>query len=775
MVHSLQAKIFVLFVGLLISVQSVAILTIYKATEEQAQLSIDTRLNNATTIFNSLFESSSEKLNAIAEAAAQDGGLRENFYEDNRSFLVALNNHRKRISADIAFAIDDQQVVKAQLIKTIDKNSKTKITKGPHVGTKFKYHEWLLFSSGEILFRARDEIYQVSIVPVKSGSENIGWIGFGFAIDQKLANEFEELTGLTTAFILNKQGLNTTVTRSAGSQINSPEVSEHLIATGITIGQIGTDNSETLSVQLQGSRADLLDSIETRWLQFLALAGLTLLLSLAGAYMISASISKPIKQLVVWAKFIAKGNYEEPVSITDKGEMGQLAKEFSVMQKEVLSREKLISHRAFHDPLTELPNRNRLLEVIQNVELDTQTSFLLYLINISHINQVNSSLGHEVGDQVIIEFANRLKQLESQCQLFHLGADEFILLIPDATNDIINDWSSIVQDKLLSPYVNESMSFNLRARAGVSIYPTHSINPEELIQKASTAMKFSKDQRLDISVYDSSQDIDTLEQLNLMNDLSLAIEDNQLRLYYQPKVTLSSNHTETVEALVRWQHPKLGMIPPDKFISIAEQTGLINPLTEWVLSEAVSQYSKWATRNINLTIAINISAENLKSKDFYHMVCNKIKSADIPVEAILLEITESAVVENPEEAINLLQRFKDKGFKLSIDDYGTGYSSLAQLKDLPVNELKIDMSFVRRLPNDEGDKIIVRSTIELAHNMGLTVVAEGVENKEAMQWLADKQCERIQGYYISRPIPANELESWLEHTPYYQQQAMNNE
>ena len=218
---------------------------------------------------------------------------------------------------------------------------------------------------------------------------------------------------------------------------------------------------------------------------------------------------------------------------------------------------------------------------------------------------------------------------------------------------------------------------------------------------------------------------------------------------------------------MRWQHPKLGMIPPDKFISIAEKTGLINPLTDWVIAEAVRQYAAWRTKGIDLMIAVNISAENLKASDFYDSVCQKIEDANIPMDSIMLEVTESAVVDNPAEAIELLQRFRDRGFKLSIDDYGTGYSSLAQLKDLPVDELKIDMSFVKKLPNDEGDKIIVRSTIELAHNMGLTVVAEGVENGDAMAWLKEKGCERAQGYHISRPVPASELESWLQHTPFY--------
>ncbi len=775
--QSLQAKIFLLFVGVLIIVQSITLVTIYHAAEEQAQDSINTRLANATTIFKSIFQSNSEKLNAIAETAAKDGGLRENFYEDQRSFLVALNNHRKRIDADIVIAIDDKQIVKSQLIKIKNKFQKNKIIKGSEIDKKFRHLDWLLFPTKELLYQVNGEIFQMSIAPVNSGSENIGWIGFGFSIDKNIANNFERLTGLTTDFIVQDNGQSKLIARSTISKekldINYAEdisirSDNNKIITEIIIGQVGSTQDKQLKVILHGSKDDLLDSIEKRWLQFLALAGFTLLLSLTGAYVISATITKPIKKLVSWTKFIANGNYSEPISISAKGEMGQLAKEFSMMQKEIILREQQILHRSSHHALTELPNRSKLIETLDELIKQESEPFLIHLINVSHINDINSSLGHEVGDKIINEFSSRLKLIPNNFRLFHIGADEFVLLTLKKSDELLTEGSELITQAFEQPYVDKSVSLNLRFKSGISIYPDHAKNAEELLQKAGTAMNHAKSTRTALKVYDSCQDIDTLEQLNLMNDLSTGIDKNQLVLYYQPKVTLQSNNTEAVEALVRWQHPGMGMIPPDKFISIAEKTGLINPLTDWVIKEALRQYSAWKQQGISLVIAVNISAENLKANDFYSKVCSMFEDENVPTEAIILEITESAVVDNPKEAINLLQRFRDKGFKLSIDDYGTGYSSLAQLKELPVDELKIDMSFVKRLPNDQDDKVIVHSTIELAHNMGLTVVAEGVESQAAMDWLRSKGCERAQGYHISRPVPASELESWLLHTPFYQ-------
>jgi len=252
----------------------------------------------------------------------------------------------------------------------------------------------------------------------------------------------------------------------------------------------------------------------------------------------------------------------------------------------------------------------------------------------------------------------------------------------------------------------------------------------------------------------------------LMNDLHNAISKNQLQLYYQPKLELATGKVKHVEALIRWQHPEKGMIPPDKFIPIAENTGQIDLVTLWVCEEAARQHSEWLKQDLNISIAINVSAQNLKNKKFFSSINFILDQYQLTSSAIQLEVTESAVVEDPLSAIALLSKFKDFGMHLSIDDYGTGYSSLAQLKQLPVHELKIDMSFIQKLPDDEDDKIIVNSTIELAHNMGLSVVAEGVETKEGLVWLAEHDCEFIQGYYIARPQPADDFVKWLKQSEF---------
>jgi EAL domain-containing protein (putative c-di-GMP-specific phosphodiesterase class I) len=258
----------------------------------------------------------------------------------------------------------------------------------------------------------------------------------------------------------------------------------------------------------------------------------------------------------------------------------------------------------------------------------------------------------------------------------------------------------------------------------------------------------------------------TVECLYLTNSLKTAIEENQLVLFYQPKLSLKTMALSHVEALVRWQHPEKGLIPPDSFISIAEKTGQMDALTRWVTQEAIAQYLRWQAAGLHIKIAINISAENLTDKSYSDFVIGLKKQHKLPDNDITLEVTEDAVVSDPEQAVEILAYLRTHGFKLSIDDYGTGYSSLAQLKQLPVQELKIDRSFVQHLMDSDDDKIIVRSTIELAHNMDLSVVAEGIEDEATLLWLKEQKCELAQGYFISRPIPEAAFNSWVIESGY---------
>ena len=765
---SLQNKIFLFFVLLLLMVQAIAFWTLYSGNKNQEAAEINNRLTTAKTIFTELFNRRLDYLVAFAETAAKDYGLKEVFNDDTRSLLVALNNHRKRIDADLVMAISAEGIITGQLQRTFLDDTRSKIKQGLERGTAFRFTDWLESGQSSHLYIIDEALYQLSLSPVTVGTKTLGWIAFGFQIDQRLAIEFMNITNLNTDFIIKYDGMWRLIASSAKNEKSAQELAlaetviqgiipEQYIATHSLITEF---DEQELGVVMYGLRANFVALLQKQWWRFLMLAALTLLVSLTSAYLIAASISKPIKRLVAQAKVIASGDYNQTVTLNDNNEIGQLADEFNQMQAAVLQREEAITHYGSHDPLTDLPNRNALNKTLKNYTQQQQHFVLLHL-NLSRLKDVNDTLGHDVGDEVIKKLARRLQglcQITNFKKLVHLGADEFVLI---ADHLDIDDTVAQVQAELEPTFDYQGISLQLQVRMGIAVSPDHSNDAKTLVQMADTALHHTRDTGKLVQVYQPDLNVNTVERLNLINDLKQAIPAGELELHFQPKMCLKTKVVTHVEALVRWQHPNLGMVPPDNFIHIAEQTGQIKALTRWVFTTALAQFNTWKILGIHLNIAVNISAENLKEADFYQFICQSLKSANVPPDKVTLEVTESSVVEDPESAIKLLSEFKSHGMKISIDDYGTGYSSLAQLKQLPVHELKIDKSFIQRLEHDVDDQIIVRSTIELAHNMGLHVVAEGIEDEFSLNWLAEHDCELAQGYFISRPKPAGELTSWL--------------
>lgn len=765
---SLQNKIFLFFVLLLLMVQAIAFWTLYNGNQNQEAAEINNRLTTAKTIFTELFNRRLEYLAAFAETAAKDYGLKQVFNDDTRSLLVALNNHRKRIDADLAMTISAEGVITGQLQQYFLDGARGKIKQGSERGTQFRFVNWLESGQSAHLYIIDDAIYQLSLSPVMVGTKILGWIAFGFQIDQRLAKEFMNITNFNTDFIIKYDGMWRLI---ATSTENGQPVEELALAVNVIQGVVPEEyitthslitefDEQELGVVMYGLKANFVALLQKQWWRFLMLTALTLFVSLTGAYLISASISKPIKRLVTQAKVIARGDYQQTVTLKDNNEIGQLADEFNQMQAAVLQREEAIRHYGNHDPLTDLPNRNALNKTIENY-IQQQQHFVLLHLNLSRLKDVNDTLGHDVGDEVIKELARRLQALCQKAnfkQLIHLGADEFVLL---AEHCEVDNTIAQIQAGLESTFDYQGISLQLQVRMGIAIFPEHSSDAKALVQMADTALHHTRDTAKLVQIYQSDLDVNTVERLKLIHDLKQAIPAGELELHFQPKMSLKAKIVTHVEALVRWRHPNLGMISPDDFIHIAEQTGQIKALTRWVFTTALAQFNTWKTLGIHLNIAVNISAENLKEADFHQFICQSLLNANVPSEKVTLEVTESSVVEDPESAIKLLSEFKRHGMKISIDDYGTGYSSLAQLKQLPVHELKIDKSFIQRLEHDVDDQIIVRSTIELAHNMGLHVVAEGIEDEFTLNWLAEHGCELAQGYFISRPKPAGELTSWL--------------
>lgn len=468
----------------------------------------------------------------------------------------------------------------------------------------------------------------------------------------------------------------------------------------------------------------------------------------------------------------------EPIPLQGTREIRQVAEGFNVLNGELKSLYRTLEHMAYTDSLTELPNRAHFQERLNSMT-EAGRPFALVLIDLDRFKEVNDSYGHDVGDQLLKEIGARLKgvlrssdvliRLDSSevsnspyGSLARLGGDEFSALLHG-----IRDESSavIVAEKLIGVmeprFEIKGHSLLMRISLGIALYPEHGADPMMLLQQADMSMYYAKQRGCGYALADHTRHSEALARSELERDLHEAIGNDGLELHYQPKIVLRDMRICCAEALLRWPHPQRGYIPPDQFIPLAEQSGLIHALTRWVLNRALEHCAKWMAAGHWLGVSVNISAANLRDPGLVEEVQAALLKWGVPPMALILELTESAFMDDADRALDVLTRFDAMGVGLSIDDFGTGYSSLSYLKRLPVDEIKIDKSFVMDITSDNNDAIIVRSTIDLAHNMGLKVVAEGAQSEEVLAQLSALKCDMAQGYFISRPIPFEALLPWL--------------
>lgn len=436
-------------------------------------------------------------------------------------------------------------------------------------------------------------------------------------------------------------------------------------------------------------------------------------------------------------------------------------------EEELRLQAQMSEHQALHDALTGLPNRvlyfDRIEQALLNAERDGGR-FAVMELDLDRFKEINDTFGHAAGDVVLKEVSERLPScLRASDTVARLGGDEFGILLPkqadpSETIRLLNKLSSSIKQ----PIGVDGLPLKIEGSIGIAYYPDHGRTVEELMKRADTAMYKAKEANRAFEVYEQAADHQDPMRVTLMDELRKAIDEHELVLYYQPKASLADGNVVSVEALVRWNHPERGFIPPDQFIPHARETGLMKPLTLYVLDEALHQVHAWQEEGLELAVSVNLATRNVIDVGFPDDVAAVLEKWGVDASHLELEITESTMLEDPFRTKIVFDRLHAMGIKLSIDDFGTGQSSLAYLRQLPVDEIKIDRSFVLNMRESEDDAVIVRSTIGLGRDLGLHVIAEGVETEETWQQLADLGCEQAQGYFLSRPVSAQELRSWLE-------------
>lgn len=429
--------------------------------------------------------------------------------------------------------------------------------------------------------------------------------------------------------------------------------------------------------------------------------------------------------------------------------------------------EKQANYTATHDDVTDLPNRSLFYDRVERAILSANNKnelLAILIIEIANFNEVYDTLGRNSSDQI-------LKQVSSRLQGVVLGVDSVARIDGNIFSILLTDLAETMEVELLAQHIQkalepafiiERLTFAVHANIGIVIFPEHGEDVDTLVQKAGVSLYISSKSSEGYAIYKPSYDEHSPRRLTLMSELRHAIDRNELELYYQPKVSIQTGLLYGAEGLIRWHHPSHGFISPDEFIPMAERTRMIKPLTLWVLKEAFKQCAEWRDEGKELIVSVNLSAKDLHDPELPDLIAGVAASTGVRPEWIVLEITEGSVMTDPDATLRILRRLHEMGYQLSIDDFGTGYSSLAYLKEMPLAELKIDRSFVQDLLVSESDDVIVNATINLAHNLGLHVTAEGVESEEIFDRLKGYGCDIAQGYLLSKPIAVKDFNKWMD-------------
>jgi diguanylate cyclase (GGDEF)-like protein len=769
-VQRLQTRITVLFVALLALVQVAAFWFVNAANSGNAHAKVEEELNVGQRVFARLLEQNADKLKLAARVLAADFAFREAIAtHDTRTIASVLTNHGARIGADAMLFVDLEGRVVADTLR-------------PQAGAHpFEYPA--LIDAERAGPNASMEVldgraFQLVGVPVLAPLP-IGWVVMGFAVDDALARDLRQLTELEVTFALDShagwRALASTLEPAQQLALLAVMPTRPAGATRIDARISGVDHqalviplveNKRIVAVLNRSLSGALAAFERLRNTLFVLAALSVVLSIVGSVMVARNITRPLETLAGAAARIEQGDYGAPVEVQRADEIGVLASSLNHMRGGIADRERRILKLAYEDPLTDLANRSRfsneLARAIEAARSDGGRDRIgILMMDLDRFKHVNDTLGHGVGDHVLREVGQRLGRAASGAEcIARLGGDEFAILLRGRDTDCSETARRIIA-ALELPILYEDQPLDVGTSIGIAHHPEHGRDAQTLVRNADIAMYAAKRTKAGFAVYDPNYDTSQQEHLSLLGELRRAVERDELRLYYQPKVSLRSSNISAVEALLRWEHPVRGMVPPGLFIPFAEHTGYIKLLTRWVLREAVRQCGAWLREGLRLQVSVNLSARDLMNRELPAEVSALLAEHAVPPALLCLEITESGFMEDPAHAQKVLDRLSELGVQLSIDDYGTGYSSLSYIMRLPVQELKIDQSFISRMAVDEEISTIVRSTIELGHNLGLKVVAEGVEDLSVWNMLRSLGCDDAQGFFMSRPLSADALARWI--------------
>ncbi|MCF4978871.1 EAL domain-containing protein [Pseudomonas gessardii] len=767
--HAFQARLAGVLALLLLVVVGAVYFTVKVATTHAVENQAQVQLETGSRVFERLLDLRGRRLQYGLDWLTVDAQFRRAVAAgEPAQILAALRHHGSGIRASEVFVLGlDGQVI---------------------VSTLAGVPAQQVFPYAQALRHARRNSLQMLIValagqPFLLVQEEvldplpIARVVMGFSMDEAFAAELRSLSNLEVSFMSVDQGQPGTLfstqplaDRPAIIQaLYDPNPSElaqmsqlhgqRFLSQVLPLANTG-DGGHVMAL-LQSPLDQALQSFAPLDRQFLGIALAALLVSLVGALLMARRVSRPLDALVQAAERIGAGDYRTPVAVRGKDEFGLLARAFNAMQSGIAVRERQLAHNALHDALTGLPNRALAMERLGSAISARRPVVLLYL-GIENYRVINEGFGPQGVEEMLRE-ASRclLSSLAAGDSAARITGSEFLVLLENTKLDSAVARADRLYSLLTEPQRVGGDELRHEVSMGIAAYPEDGQQVEELISRAAIARHDAAVLPGYLQIYQQDRDLAHQRQINLIRDLRRAAIEDELFLCYQPKLDLRHGYVRQAEALLRWQHPTLGLVSPAEFIPLAERSGSMASLTHWVIEEAIRQLAEWSVRGLEVQLSLNISVDDLGDEGLAPRVTELLERHGVLAGQLIFEITESAIMHNPEQALRILEQLRGCGISLSVDDFGTGYSSLAQLQRLPVQELKIDQSFVRNLDSTSGDAVIVRSTIEMSHNLGLKVVAEGVEFEPSLALLKQWNCDTAQGYLISRPLNARAFEMWM--------------
>ena len=761
MFSKLSTRLTVLYAAMFGAVLLIISAAVFLAISSAAQRQVRMELAATGTVFDRIWSMRSERLAEAAALLSRDFGFREAAAtRDAATIGAAVVNLRRRMGIDLAFMVDaDGRVIGASL---------------PEADRQRLVRSFAASDDPSGVFLVGGQPFQMVSAPVLS-PELIGWVVFAVRLDDREMRSLEQLSAIPlTARVLHRSSRDGWSDAAGASELTRPTVrgfiDQSLKARGgpavlrLTSGQVVALVKPLHTLEPGGGAVLLLRypvaQAVAPFRPLLIVVGLLGLTGLAvvswGSWILARGVTRPISELDDAAHRLQRGE-DARVDIKSDDEIGRLARSFNAMAAEMQDRERRITHQALHDDDTGLPNRLALERVVEAHVDWPEGQVFVAALGMDRFNHMRGAIGHKLAAQAVRMVGNRLGGLAPTCGVARISTEVLgFLLIAENASAALEDVQQLLA-QLEQPVRVGGEDIDVALSVGIAPLEDGAVGPA--IERAVVGLDQARAARRKMGMFDPQAYGDPAENLSLMSSLVTGIQDGQLELWHQPKFDMRRRSVTGAEALVRWNHPTRGMIFPDVFISMAEETGHIRALTEWVVRQAVADQRALAEVGHRVDVAVNISGRILGEPDFVDFVAEALKPA---VGQICFEITETAVIENPDMALKMLDRFADLGVSIAIDDFGAGLSSLAYLKRIRGHELKIDRSIVQDVVGSQRDALIVRSTIDLAHSLGLKVVAEGVETNDQFSLLSAMGCDQAQGYLVARPMPLRRLFDFLD-------------